>query len=98
MQWVLDSLSDMVQKLDKIIDFGLEVQRRIGGGDFYLIIDDLTIAKEKIESAVDAGARGHGFQHKDHTRLPAWVKSDLKKKHHKRHQKRVLTQNRGLLY
>jgi len=97
MQWVLDSLSDMVQKLNKIIDFGLEVQGRIGGSDFYLIIEDLTVAKEKIQSAVDAGTRGHGFQHKDHTCLPAWVKSDLKKKHHKGPKKWMLTPNRGLL-
>ena len=80
MQWVLDTLNDMVQKLDKIIDFGIDVQGRIGGGDFYLIIDDLTVAKEKIQSAVDVGTRGHGFMYKNHTHLPAWVKSDLKKK------------------
>jgi len=79
MQWVLTTLTDIVQKLDKIVDFSVETKARIGGNDFDLIIEDLTVAKERIQSAVDAGTRGHGFQHRDHTRLPPWIKSDLKK-------------------
>jgi hypothetical protein len=83
MQWVLDSLNDIVVKLDKIIDFAMKTQAKLGTSDFQLIADDLMDAKQKIQAAADAGARGHGFKYKDHTHLPPWIVSDLKK-HNKR--------------